>query len=125
MDFNMILKLLIMACGIYMVYWAIQMKSTNKIPEMLVGRGFPLNRAKDPEGFMKSTFPFTIGTGVLLFVSGMIGALEIFILYPWVDTVITIITLVVLGLYGTFLLKAQKKYLIGVTQSSKKDRKKK
>ena len=42
MNFGMILDLLIMACGVYMVYWAVQMKSTNKIPEMLVGKGFPI-----------------------------------------------------------------------------------
>ena len=34
MNFGMILDLLIMACGVYMVYWAVQMKSTNKIPEI-------------------------------------------------------------------------------------------
>ena len=37
MSFGMILDLLIMACGVYMVYWAVQMRSTNEIPAMLVG----------------------------------------------------------------------------------------
>lgn len=120
MDFNMILKLLIMACGVYMIYWAMQMKTTHKIPEMLVGKGFPINRAKDPEGFMKNTFPFTMGTGIILFAAGLVGALEIFVLYPWVDTVITLVILVVLVIYGIFLLKAQKKYLIGVVDNDKK-----
>lgn len=120
MDFNMILKLLIMACGVYMIYWAMQMKTTHKIPEMLVGKGFPINRAKDSEGFMKNTFPFTIGTGIMLFAAGLVGALEIFILYPWVDTVIMLVVILVLVLYGIFLMKAQKKYLIGIEANGKK-----
>lgn len=124
MDFNMILKLLIMACGVYMVYWAIQMKTTHKIPEMLVGKGFPIDRAKDSESFMKNTFPFTMGTGIMLLVAGLVGALEIFILYPLVDTIMTLVVLVVLIFYGMFLLKAQRKYLVGVEDKPKKNKKK-
>ena len=53
MSFGMILDLLIMACGVYMIYWAVQMRSSNKIPAMLVGKGFPIDRAKDPDGFIR------------------------------------------------------------------------
>ncbi len=123
MDLNMIFKLLIVACGIYMIYWAMQMKTTHKIPEMLIGKGFPINRAVDPEGFMTKTFPFTLLTGILLFVIGMIGALEILVLHPVIDTVLMIILLVELFFYGMYLLKAQKKYLIGV-EDEKKNKKK-
>lgn len=124
MDLSMILKLLIMACGVYMMYWAMQMKTTHKIPEMLVGKGFPLSRAVDPEGFMKKTFPFTLVTGILLFIIGIIGALEVLVLYPIIDTLLMVVLLVELAFYGMFLLKAQKKYLIGV-EDEKKEKKKK
>lgn len=123
MDLSMIFKLLIMACGIYMMYWAMQMKTTHKIPEMLVGKRFPISRAVDPEGFMKKTFPFTLGTGILLFVIGMIEALEVLALYPIVDTVLMVILLIELFFYGKFLLKAQKKYLIGVEEDKEKKKK--
>ena len=114
MNFGMILDLLIMACGIYMVYWAVQMKSTNKIPAMLVGKGFPINRAKDPEGFIKFTFPFTFSTGVVLFAMGLIGALELFITYPLAETLMRIVLVAVIIAYGVVLMKAQKKYLVGI-----------
>lgn len=114
MSFGMILDLLIMACGVYIVYWAVQMKSTNKIPAMLVGKGFPIDRAKDPEGFIRYTFPFTFLTGVVLFLAGMLGALGIFGLYPAADIVLRIVTVVVIIGYGTLLMKAQKKYLVGM-----------
>lgn len=114
MSFGMILDLLIMACGVYMIYWAVQMRSTNKIPAMLVGKGFPVNRAKDPEGFIRFTFPFTFATGVILFVVGMVGALGLFITYPLAETLMRLVLVVVIVGYGMVLMKAQKKYLVGI-----------
>lgn len=114
MSFGMILDILVMACGIYMVYWAVQMKSTNKIPEMLVGKGFPINRAKDPEGFIRFTFPFTFAAGVVLLVAGFLGALEILALYPVADTLVSVVPVVVIIGYGVILMKAQRKYLVGI-----------
>lgn len=121
MDFGMILDILILGSGIYMVYWSIQMKQTHKIPEMLVGKGFPISRAKDPDGFIKATFPWTFGTGAIIFCIGVLGALEVFILYPVIDFLISLVIVVVVVVYGKFLLKAQRKYLIGLeTEENKK-----
>ena len=113
MSFDMILNILIMACGIYMLYWAIQMKQNKKIPEMLVGKNFPIERAHDPEGFIKATFPITFATGVVLLVSGAIGALELLTAYPMADTIINFVEVVVIIAYGMLLMRAQKKYLVG------------
>lgn len=123
MDFGMIIQILILVCGIYMIYWAVQMKLTNKIPEMLTGKGFPINRAVDPEGFMKKTFPMTVGMGILLFVVGMIGVLKILAFYPLANTMLLVVLLAALSVYGKFLLKAQKKYLIGIVDEKKKNKK--
>ena len=114
MSFGMILDLLIMACGIYIIYWAVQMKTTNKIPVMLVGKGFPINRAKDPEGFIKFTFPFTFATGIVLLGVGLVGALELFATNPLAETVMRIVLVIVIVAYGMVLMKAQKKYLVGL-----------
>ena len=120
MDFGIILKMLIMACGVYMIYWAVQMKTTHQIPQMLVGKGFPTDRAKDPEGFMKATFPLTMGMGIILLAVGLTGALEVFGAYPIVDTILTLLMLAALVFYGMFLLKAQKRYLIVLDDNNKK-----
>lgn len=114
MDLAMILQMLIMACGVYMMYWAVQMNMSKKIPTMLVGKGFPISRAKDPDGFIKFTFPFTLGTGIVLFVAGALGALDIFAPYPWLDTAVSLIIVIVVIIYGAILMKAQKKYLVGI-----------
>ncbi|MBQ3165057.1 MAG: hypothetical protein IJC02_11095 [Lachnospiraceae bacterium] len=118
----MIIQILILVCGIYMIYWAMQMKLTNKIPEMLTGKGFPINRAVNPEGFMKKTFPVTLGMGILLFVAGMIGGLKVLVFYPMADTILMIALLVALSFYGKFLLKAQKKYLVGIVDEKRNNK---
>ena len=120
MDFGIILKMLIMACGVYMIYWAVQMKTTHQIPQMLVGKGFPTDRAKDPEGFMKATFPLTMGMGIILLAVGLTGALEVFGAYPIVDTILTLLMLAALVFYGMFLLKAQKLSLIHISEPTRR-----
>jgi hypothetical protein len=117
---NMFFDLLIMACGVYMVYWAVQMKKERKIPEMLVGKSFKLERAKDPEGFIDHTFPYTFGTGVILFVAGFVLSLGIFSdTFPIIDTLISLALVVIIILYGVLLMNAQKKYLVGLKNDKK------
>jgi hypothetical protein len=117
---NMFFDLLIMACGVYMVYWAVQMKKERKIPEMLVGKSFKLERAKDPEGFIDYTFPYTFGTGVILFAAGFVLSLGIFSdTYPIIDTLISFALVVIIILYGVLLMNAQKKYLVGLKNDKK------
>jgi len=114
MNFGMILDLLIMACGVYVIYWAVQMKLTNQIPAMLVGKGFPVNRAKDPDGFIRFTFPFTLAAGIVLFVVGLVGALGVLMTYPVAETLMRAALIVAITAYGVVLMKAQKKYLVGI-----------
>ena len=49
----------------------------------------------------------------MLLVSGLLGALELFILYPIADTLVSVVPVVVIICYGVILMKAQKKYLVG------------
>lgn len=120
MSFGMMMDILITACGVYIIYWAMQMIQSKKIPEMLIGKGFPISRAKDPEGFIKKTFPMTLVLGILLFIAGILGALEVFALYPYVDTLISVFLVIVIILYGVFLMRAQRKYLVGLDSNNKK-----
>lgn len=116
----MALDIVIMASGFYMAYWAVQMKMSKQIPEMLVGKGFKLSTAKDPDGFIKATFPFTLGSGILLVIFGLIGALDILAAYPYVSTGISLLVVVIILWYGSILMKAQKKYLLGIEDKPKK-----
>lgn len=116
----MALDIIIMASGFYMVYWAVQMKMSKQIPEMLVGKGFKISSAKDPEGFIRATFPYTFGAGVLLVVFGLVGALDILALYPLASTGVSLLVVIIILWYGSILMKAQRKYLVGLDDKPKK-----
>lgn len=120
MDFGIVMNMLLMACGIYMIYWAVQMKSTKIVPQMLIGNGISIERAKDPLGYIKAIFPFTLIMGIVLLVVGLVEGLGLCIQYPIVDSLLMIGMVLLLVLYGMFLLKAQKKYLIGLVDNKKK-----
>lgn len=111
--FGIILDLLIMVCGIYVVYQAIRMKSTNQIPEMLVGKDFPIERAKDSAGFIRFTFPYTTAIGIVLLTTGLAGALDILVGYPLAKNVMRVVLVIGVTAYGVMLIQAQKKYLVG------------
>ncbi|MDE7477894.1 MAG: hypothetical protein K2M91_08080 [Lachnospiraceae bacterium] len=113
MNFEMILDLLLIACGAYVIYGAIQMKVAKKIPDMLVGKEFPVNRAKDTEGFIRFTFPLTVVVGIVLFVVGLVGVLGLLAAHPMAETVMQIIMGMSVITYGMVLLSAQRKYLVG------------
>jgi hypothetical protein len=88
---------------------------------MLVGKGFKIERAKDPEGFMKYTFPFTFGTGVFLFAAGLYLAISnVSTEHPYLSSLISLLLVVIVIAYGVVLMKAQKKYLVGIDKNGKK-----
>ena len=119
MEFSMMLQIILMACGIYMCYWAVQMKSTNTIPTVLVGKGYSEEKAKDPKGFIKHTFPFTFITGVVIFISALINAVRLFEDYALIEILFNAISVTIVIIYAYFLTKAQKKYLYGVEDKKK------
>ncbi|MDE7184479.1 MAG: hypothetical protein K2O40_08395 [Lachnospiraceae bacterium] len=113
MNFGMILDILMMICGVYVIYETVQMRTGSRIPEMFIGKGFLAERAKDPAGFIRFIFPYTFGTGIALLMSGLFGAFEILMAYPFAETVMRVMLVVVIVAYGMVLMYAQKKYLVG------------
>ena len=113
MNFGMILDFVIMICGAYVIYETVQMKTGSKIPEMLTGKGFLMEQAKDPAGFIRFILPYTLGTGIALLVSGLFGMFEILETCPPAETVMRVALVVVIVVYGMVLMYAQKKYLAG------------
>lgn len=123
MDFGMTMDIIILGVGVYMVYWAIQMKISGQIPKMLVGRGFNIEKAKDPQGFIQSTFPFTFGIGILLIIFGAVGALNLLYAHPYISTGISFGVVIIILAYGKFLYNAQMKYFVGADSITKKAKK--
>ncbi len=108
-----------------MSYWAIQMKTSNEIPSVLVGKGYSKDKAKDPDGFIKATFPFTLLTGILIFVFSIINAMKLFEDRILLEFLFNSVCVVVIILYAVFLTNAQKKYLFGVDNLNTKNKRKK
>ena len=113
MSVDMILNLLIIACGVYMMYQAVHMKKTKKIPDMLVGKTFPSEKAHDVNGFIQAMFPMTYFTGTVFVLAGAVSLFRLLASYPFADAFINLLEAAVILLYGAFLLKAQRKYLVG------------
>lgn len=120
MDFSTTLQIVLMACGIYMCYWAVQMKTSNEIPAVLVGKGYSKEKAKDPDGFIKHTFPFTLITGIIIFVTSVLNAIKFFEEHAVIEFLFNIISVSIVIIYAYFLTKAQKKYLFGLEDKNKK-----
>lgn len=113
MNFGTILDLVIMICGVYVIYETVRMKTGSEIPEMFTGKGFMMEQAKDPAGFIRFMVPFTFGTGIALLASGVFGVFGILENYPLAETVMRVVLVAVIVVYGMVLMYAQKKYLVG------------
>lgn len=120
MDFGIILKMLIMACGVYMIYWAVQMKTTHQIPQMLVGKGFPYRQSQRSGRLHESYISTYHGNGDHssgCWIDRSLGGIWC---VSYCGTILTLLMLAALVFYGMFLLKAQKRYLIGLDDNNKK-----
>lgn len=106
-----LINIIVIACGVYMVYAAITMKTTGVVPSNLVGKNVDLANAKDIPGFVKKMFPVTLIVGVLTLLCGIGTALGIFGDNGYVQTIISLVFVVIVLVYGKILLDAQKKYL--------------
>lgn len=109
-----LINIIIIACGVYMVYGAISMKTTGTIPANLLGKGVNLATAKDIPGYIKKMFPITLVVGILTLGCGVGTAFGIFGDNGYVQTIISLVFVVIVLVYGKILVDAQKKYLMNM-----------
>lgn len=107
-----LINIIIIACGAYMVYGAISMKTSGTVPSNLVGKNVNLAVARDIPGFIKKMFPITLVVGVLTLLCGVLTAIGIFGDNGYVQTIISLVFVVIVLGYGKILVDAQKKYLM-------------
>lgn len=111
MGYENIMDVLIMACGAYLIYGGITMKTTKTIPPMLLGKGIDLKRAKDIPGYIEKMFVPTLSVGILTILCGIVGVSGMLNTYVWGQTAMTFVFLAFIIAYGFWLVKMQKKYL--------------
>jgi len=112
-NFGTVLDIVIMICGVYVIYGTVQMRTGSKIPEMFAGDGISADQAKAPADFKRFISPYAFGTGIALLLSGLFGAFEVLAGYPLAETAMRVALAAVIVVYSMVLMYAQKKYLVG------------
>lgn len=111
MDYN-IFDVLIVGSGLYLIYAAIAMKRTGKVPGVMLSKGVDVKKTADVSGFIKDAFWKTIVIGIVSVLAGGIGLYSNYNAgLGWLYTAVIPVYAVALMLYGYLMVKAQKKYL--------------
>lgn len=108
-----IFDIIIIISGVYLIYASINMKRTGEISgSAIVGKGYDVKKAKDPQGFIDYMYMKSIVLGVLVVISGAVDYLnEVYWDIPYLGLVICGIFLVIIIVYCKLSMDAQKKYL--------------
>lgn len=113
MDIYSMLDIMEILIGAYLLFLAIRMKKTGVLSDNgLVSKGIDLEKAKDPEGYIKIMFPWNLLLGILLIIFGLASRyLSTNDAYDYLQNTLTIISVITILVYGFCSMKAQKKYL--------------
>lgn len=114
MGMDLILDVVIAACGLYLAANAIMTKKNMTLKNgMMVSKNIDLSRAKDIPGFINFMFPITLVVGIAVFICGIIGLISD--MYHWMTEIqlgMTIVFFIIIVLYGFITTRAQNKYLL-------------
>ena len=115
MDYTGLLDFVEIAVGLYVVYLAYVMKKTGKLTNnALISKNLDLNKAPDPEGYIKATFVPDIISGVVLVLCGIVSrATYGTALYEDMQVVTMVASLVIIFAFGYIIISSQRKYLEG------------
>lgn len=106
------MDILIMFCGAYLIYSSIQMKRTGEISSVLIGKGYDVKKAKDPEGYIEYMYLKSVILGVIVIAGGAIDFLnDRYWNIPNLNLIVSGIFLLILIVFCKIALDAQKKYL--------------
>lgn len=106
------MDILIVFCGIYLIYTSVQMKRTGEISSAIVGKGYDPKKAKDPKGYIDYMYPKTIIMGVAVILSGGLNYLnDRYWEIPNFNLIVCAVFLLLIILFSKITIDAQKKYL--------------
>lgn len=107
------LDFIAIGAGLYMIYVAVQMKRTGKVTDNgLISKGLELDKAPDMKSYIEIMYKWNIFLGILLVLNGAISFYSSSVKQIIViQSISTVITVVLLAIYGVVSMKAQNKYL--------------
>ena len=108
----MALSMILIGCGVYLLYSVIRMKITGEIPRGLINVKINLDRSHDKEGYIKYIFPRGIVFGVIMIASSVVMLVSEFIpVSPYIMLVAEALYIGGIIYYAVISVKAQNKYL--------------
>lgn len=106
------MDLLIVFCGIYLIYISVQMKRTGEISSALLGKGYDPKKAKDPKGYIDYMYPKSIVMGLAVMLSGGLNYLnDRYWDIPNLNLIVCAVFFVLIVIFTKIMMDAQKKYL--------------
>ncbi|GEM_PF-2212284 len=113
MDYDLLLDVIEIFAGAYLLFMAFKMKTTGSLTDNgLISKGLDLNKAPEPQNYIKVMFPWSCVVGVLLIVCGV--ASRILSTTDYYDKCVLATTsvsaILVIG-YGFIAMKSQKNFL--------------
>ncbi|MBE5852481.1 MAG: hypothetical protein E7299_05945 [Lachnospiraceae bacterium] len=107
------LDILIIGCGLYLVYTAYKMKKTGEINNtVIVGKNCDISKAKDKQGFIDYMYKKSIIMGIIIALGGAFDyANEKYLNIPYMGLIGSIVFFVFIAIYCKITMDAQKKYL--------------
>lgn len=106
------MDILIVLSGAYLIYSSVQMKRTGEVSSAIVGNGYDLKKAKDPQGYIDYMYLKSIIMGVVVMAGGGLDYLnDAYWNIPNMNLIVCGVFLVIIVVYGKITMDAQKKYL--------------
>lgn len=112
-DFTMYLDMIIVACGVYLIYGAIILKTRGEItPNIMLPKNVKPESVKDKEGFINAIFLKLLVLGIVTIVVGFIILLnDVVMQMMFLNAISYGVFAAALLWYGFALKKAHKIYL--------------
>lgn len=107
------MDLIIVVSGAYLIYAAVQMKRTGEIAgSVIIGKGYDVKKAKDPQGFIDYMYLKSILMGVCVILSGGLDYINLqYWDIPYFTPVVCGVFLICIVIYCIISVKAQEKFL--------------
>ncbi len=107
------IDIVVVGCGLYVIYLYIEMKKTGKIREsMLLPKGLDVKKCKDVDGYIRQIGPKQLILGIIALLCGVAGLLQDFtgILNYYVYLATLVVFFVYAVWYTVFMKKVIKKF---------------
>lgn len=91
------IDLIIFACGVYLLYCVVKIKTVGEISPVLLGKNLDIRRCKDVEGYKKFLFSRALVLSIATIIYGGLGLINTYLMdvsiayYIWVAVMVVVL----------------------------------